>query len=117
MLGASMKNGVLAFNQFSWGLGKTDILGVFLGVVLDIYDSHQRGVSTDGMNSGAILTATKNVGLIYLNKEILHGTTALGGCIGPEGAIAGFIVGVVICIGVDLFVSPRLDGLIDKIAK
>ena len=71
----------------------------------------------DGINSGAILTATKNVGLIYLNKGILHGTTALGGCIGPEGAIAGFIVGVVICIGVDLFVSPQLDGLIDKIVK
>lgn len=71
----------------------------------------------DGINSGAILTAAKDMGLIYLNKGILYGTTALGGCIGPEGAIAGFIVGIVICIGVDLFVSPQLDGLIDKIAK
>jgi len=117
MIGTSMKDGILAFNQFSWGLDKIDILGVFLGAGLDVYDSIQRGVSTGGTILGATLTTTKNVGLIYLNKGILYGTTALGGCIGPEGAVAGFVVGVVICIGVDLFVSPQLDGLIDKIAQ
>ena len=31
MIGASMKDGVLAFNQFSWGLGKADVFGIALG--------------------------------------------------------------------------------------
>mgnify|MGYP003293077061 CR=1 FL=1 len=48
MIGASMKDGVLAFNQFSWGLGKSDVFGITLGV-----------------------------GLIYLNKGIMYATTVL----------------------------------------
>ena len=45
MFGASIKDGVLAFNQFSWGVEKLDVFGIALGVGLDIYDSIQRGVS------------------------------------------------------------------------
>lgn len=39
MFGASIKDGVLAFNQFSWGVEKLDVFGIALGVGLDIYDS------------------------------------------------------------------------------
>ena len=89
MLGASMKDGVLAFNQFSWGLGKSDIFGVALGV-----------------------------GLIYLNKGILYGATALGSAICPGvGTVVGFVVGGVVCVFVGIFVSNWLDELIDSIAK
>ena len=118
MLGASMKDGVLAFNQFSWGLGKSDIFGVALGVGLDIYDSVQRGVSPGGVVLGATLTAAKGVGLIYLNKSILYGATALGSAICPGvGTVVGFVVGGVVCVFVDIFVSNWLDELIDSIAK
>lgn len=118
ILGASMKDGVLAFNQFNWGLGKSDILGVMLGVGLDIYDSAQREVSPSGVAFGATLTAAKSVGLIYLNKGILYGATASGSAICPGvGTVVGFVVGGVVCIVVDIFVSNWLDDLIDKIAK
>ena len=118
MLGASMKDGVLAFNQFSWGLGKSDVFGIALGVGLDIYDSIQRGVSPGGVVLGATLTAAKGVGLIYLNKGILYGATALGSAICPSvGTVVGFIVGGVVCIVVDIFLSNWLDDLIDEIAK
>ena len=83
-IGSSMKDGVLAFNQFSWGLGKLDVFGIALGVGLDIYDSIQRGVSTGGVVLGATLTAAKGVGLIYLDKGIMYGVTALGSAICPE---------------------------------
>lgn len=117
MLGASMKDGVLAFNQFKWGLGKADVFGVVLGVGLDIYDSVQRGVSPGGIALGAALTAAKGVGLIYLNKGIMNGATAIGSCFGPVGTVVGFVVGGAICIVVDIFASNWLDDLIDKIAK
>ena len=118
MIGASMKDGVLAFNQFSWGLGKSDVFGVVLGVGLDIYDSVQRGVSPGGVVLGATLTAAKGVGLIYLNKGIMYGATALGSAICPGvGTVVGFVVGGVVCILVDIFASNWLDDLIDKIAK
>ena len=118
MLGASIKDGVMAFNQFSWGLGKSDVFGIALGVVLDAYDSVQRGVSPGGVVLGATLTAAKGVGLIYLNKGILYVATSLGTAICPGvGTVVGFVVGGVVCIVVDIFASNLLDDLIDKIAK
>ena len=69
MFGASIKDGVLAFNQFSWGVEKLDVFGIALGVGLDIYDSIQRGVSLGGVVLGATLTTAKDVGLIYLDKR------------------------------------------------
>ena len=84
MLGASMKDAVLAFNQFTWKFGKSDAIGVLLGVGLDVYDSIQREVSTGGVILGATLTAAKGVGLIYLNKGIMYGATAIGSCFGQS---------------------------------
>ena len=115
-LGTSMKNGVLAFNQFSWSMGSLDAIGLAISVGLDIYDSVQRGVSTGGVILGATLTAAKGIGLIYLNKGIINGATALGGIFGPGGAVVGFIVGVVASIVVDIFLDNWLDELIDNLA-
>ena len=117
MIGASMKYGVLAFNQFSWGLSKADVFGIALGVGLDIYDSIQRGASPGGVVLGATLTAATGVGLIYLNKGIMYAATAIGSCFGPVGTAVGFVVGGVVCIVVDIFASNWLGDLIDKIAK
>ena len=118
ILGASVKDGVLAFNQFKWKFGKSDVFAVFLGVGLDVYDSYQRGVSQEGVLLGATLTAAKGIGLIYLNKGIIYGATAIGTAICPGvGTAIGFVVGGVISIIVDVFISNWLDDLIDKIAK
>jgi RHS repeat-associated protein len=118
MIGASLKEGVLAFNQFTWSLGESDAIGLLLGVGLDVYDSIQRGVSSGGVTLGAALTVAKSVGLIYLNKGIMYGATALGSSICPGvGTVVGFVVGGVACIVVDIFVGNWLADLIDKIAK
>lgn len=118
MIGASMKDGVLAFNQFTWKFGKGDIISVALGVGLDAYDSIQRGVSPGGVLLGATLTAAEGAVLIYLNKGILYGLTAFGSTICPTiGTVVGFAIGAVICIVVDVLVSNQLDYLIDEIAK
>ncbi len=118
MIGASMKEGVLAFNQFSWVLGKSDVLGIALGIGLDIYDSIERGVSLGGVVLGATLTAAKGIGLIYLNKGILYGATTIGTAICPGvGTVVGFVVGGVVCIFADIFAGNWLDELINSIAK
>ena len=117
MIGASIKTGVLTFNQFTWGLGQADVFGITLGVGFDIYDSIQRGVSPGGVILGASLTAVKSAGLFYLNKGTLYGATAIGSSFGPVGAVAGFVVGGIICIVVDIFASNWADDLIDLLAK
>lgn len=116
-LGVSMKEGVLAFNHFNWSLTKANVIGILLGVGLDIYDSIQRGVSPEGVILGATLTAIKGIGLVYLDKGILYGATAIGSFFGPVGTVVGFIVGGVVCIVIDVLVSNWLDDLIDRIAK
>ena len=45
------------------------------------------------------------------------GATALGSAICPSlGTIVGFIIGGIICIAVDIFVSVWWDNCIDQIA-
>ena len=88
-----------------------------LGVGLDIYDSIQRGVSPGGVVLGAALTATKGVGLIYLNKGIMYATTTIGGLLCPAGAVVGFVVGGIISIIVGVLLSNLIDDSIDMIAK
>ncbi|MBQ8044966.1 MAG: RHS repeat-associated core domain-containing protein, partial [Bacteroidales bacterium] len=118
LLGSSVKKGILAFNEFSWGLGKADVFSIGLGVVLDIYDSYQRDVSTGGIILGATLTAAKGVGLIYANKLIMSGATSIGSAICPgPGTAVGFVVGGIVCIFVDVFVSSWVDESIDSIVE
>ena len=54
----------------------------------------------------------------YLNKGILYGTTALETAIMPgPGTVVGFVIGSVVCMGVDLGASYYLRDLIDSIAR
>ena len=95
--GISTPNGVLAFNQFNWGLDKAAIFGVVFSVGLDILDSLHRGVSAEGVVLGAALTAAKGILLIYVNKGIIYLATTIGGLFGPAGAVVGYVIGALIC--------------------
>ena len=78
-------------------------------VLIDIYDSYQRGVGTEGILLGGALTATSGVGMFYLNKGIMWSTTVIGTsiCTGLGTAI-GFTVG----LGISLFLDWKLGELI-----
>ncbi|MDI9511352.1 MAG: RHS repeat-associated core domain-containing protein, partial [Bacillota bacterium] len=117
ILGLSIKDGVLAFNQFSWLPTKLDTLGILLGLAIDVVDSRQRGVSDNGIILGATLTLAKSIGLVYVNKGIIYATTTIGTAINPGvGTVIGFVAGAVVCLVVDVFLNEWLDQLIDKIA-
>lgn len=117
ILGLSIKDGVLAFNQFSWLPTKLDTLGILLGLAIDVVDSRQRGVSDNGIILGATLTLAKSLGLVYVNKGIIYATTTIGTAINPGvGTVIGFVAGAVVCLVVDVFLNEWLDQLIDKIA-
>ena len=115
--GTPMNKAVLAFNNFSWGLDKASVFGVVFSVGLDILDSLHRGVSAEGVVLGAALTAAKGILLIYVNKSIIYLATTIGGMFGVVGAVVGYVIGALICIAVDTYVSRQLDNEIDRIAK
>ena len=117
MLGASAKNGTLAFNDFSVRMGKLGAFMIGLSAFADVMDSINRGVSGEGVFVGAALTVAKDVALFYAGKGIIYITTAIGGAFGGVGAPIGFVVGLVIVLLIDLFVNPILSDEIDKIAK
>jgi RHS repeat-associated protein len=118
VIGISTTKGVLAFNNFTWKLGKSDAFSVLLGVGFDVYDSIQNEASSGEMLLSASLTAVKGVGMIYLNKVIVYGVTTAGSAICPgPGTAIGFVVGEVICIIVDIAASNLLDELIDEIVN
>ena len=119
MMGVSFRKGVLSFNDFNWKIGKGDFIALGTKVFADMYDSYQRGVSTEGIILGGALTAAKGVGMIYLNKSIMCGATSIGSCFGPVGTVVGFVAGGVVCIVIDLFLDEWLDidEWIDSVAK
>lgn len=119
MLGVPFRKGVFSFNDFNWKMGKGDFIALGIDVFADMYDSYQRGVSTGGIILGGALTAATGVGMIYLNKAIMYGATAIGSYFGPAGTVVGFVVGGVVCIVIDLFLAEWLgiDEWIDSVAK
>ncbi len=116
MLGVSRARGIAAFNGL-WQV--TGVDKAFWGVdaFLDAYDSIYRGVSPSGVLLGAGLTLGKDIMLLYANKGIVYGLTALGSLAGPAGTAVGYIAGIAISLAVDYFIGNFLDYVIDQIAK
>ena len=116
MLGVSRARGIAAFNGL-WQV--TGVDKAFLGVnaFLDAYNSIYHGVSPGGVLLGAGLTLGKDIMLLYANKGIVYGLTALGSLAGPAGTAVGYIAGVAISLVVDYFIGNFLDYVIDQIAK
>lgn len=97
---------------------KMDALGGALigaNVLIDMYDSYQRGVSAEGILLGGTLTAASGVGMFYLNKGIMWAATTIGTAICPGiGTAIGFTVGLVGSILVDIFLGVWIADLIDE---
>jgi len=117
MLGASAKNGTLAFNDFSGRMGKLGVFMIGLNAFVDVMDSISRGVSSEGVVVGAALTIAKDVALFYAGKGIIYITTAIGGAFGGVGAVAGFLIGLAIVLIIDFTVNEWIANWIDQIAK
>ena len=85
---------------------------------IDMYDSYQRGVSTEGILLGAALTAISSAGMLYLNKGIMWASTTIGTAICPGiGTAIGFAIGLVGSILVDIFLGGWIADLIDDNIK
>lgn len=105
-------------SNVSLKIGAVD--GVLIGIntLIDMYDSYQRGVSTEGILLGGALTAASSVGMLYLNKGIMWSATTIGTAISPGlGTAIGFTVGIIASILTDIFFGRWIADLIDNYVK
>ncbi len=108
----------LQLSNVSFKIGALDGILIGANVLIDMYDSYQRGVSTEGILLGGALTAASGVGLFYLNKGIMWTTTTIGTAICPGiGTAIGFSVGLVGSILVDIFLGGWIADWIDNNIK
>ena len=99
----------LQLSNVNLKMGALDGALIGVNVLIDMYDSYQRGVSTEGILLGGTLTAASSVVMLYLNKGIMWATTTIGTAICPGlGTAIGFTVG----LGISLFVDWKLGELI-----
>ena len=102
--------------RFKMGVLDGALIGV--NVLIDMYDSYQRGVSAEGILLGGVLTAASGVGMLYLNKGIMWATTTIGTAICPGiGTAIGFTVGLVVSLLVDIFLGEWIADWIDNNVK
>ena len=105
-------------SNVSLKIGAVD--GVLIGIntLIDMYDSYQRGVSTEGILLGGALTAASSVGMLYLNKGIMWSATAIGTAISPGlGTAIGFTVGLAINLFLDWWLGEKISNWIDSITS
>ena len=108
----------LQLSNVSFKMGALDGILIGVNVLLDMYDSYQRGVSTEGIMVGGALTAATGVGMFYLNKGIMWAATTIGTAICPGlGTGIGFAVGLVGSILVDIFLGGWIADWIDNNIK
>ena len=108
----------LELSNVNFKIGALDGILIVSNVLIDMYDSWQRGVSTEGIILGGTLTAASNVGMLYLNKGIMWSTTTIGTAICPGiGTAIGFGVGLVGSILVDIFLGGWIADWIDNNIK
>ena len=116
--GISRWKSSLQLSNVNFKMTKLDGFLIGIDVLIDMYDSSQRGVSAEGVMLGAALTAASGVGLLYLNKGIMWATTAIGTAICPgAGTAIGFLVGLGINAFVDWQLGSWISDWIDSITK
>ena len=118
LYGISKWKTTLQLSNVSFKMGTLDGALIGVNVLIDMYDSYQRGVSTEGILLGGALTAVSGVGMFYLNKGIMWATTTIGTAICPGiGTAIGFTVGLVGSILVDIFLGGWIADWINNNVK
>ncbi|MGM9899285.1 MAG: RHS repeat-associated core domain-containing protein [Bacilli bacterium] len=108
----------LQLSNVSFKMGALDGALIGLNVLIDMYDSYQRGVSTVGILLGGALTAVSGVVMLFLNKGIMWATTTIGTAICPGiGTAIGFTVGLFGSILVDILLGGWIADWIDNNVK
>lgn len=108
----------LQLSNVNFKMGALDGALIGVNMLIDMYDSYQRGVSIEGILLGGVLTAASGVGMFYLNKGIMWATTTIGTAICPGiGTAIGFTVGLVGSILVDIFLGGWIADWIDNNVK
>lgn len=106
----------LQLSNVNLKMGALDGALIGVNVLIDMYDSYQRGVSTEGILLGGTLTAASSIVMLYLNKGIMWSTTAIGTAICPGlGTAIGFTVGLCINLFVDWKLGELISDWIDSI--
>ena len=101
----------LQLSDVSFKMGALDGLLLGVNVLIDMYDSYQRGVGIEGILLGGALTAASGILMFYLNKGIMWTATTIGTAICPGiGTAVGFSIG----LGISLFVDWKVGELISN---
>ena len=108
----------LQLSNVSFKMGALDGALIGVNVLIDMYDSYQRGVSTEGILLGGTLTAASGVLMFYTNKGIMWATTTIGTAICPGlGTAIGFGVGLIGSILLDIWLGNKIEDWIDNNIK
>jgi hypothetical protein len=108
----------LQLSDVSFKMGALDGLLLGVNVLIDMYDSYQRGVGIEGILLGGALTAASGILMFYLNKSIMWTATTIGTAICPGiGTAVGFSIGLGISLFVDWKVGELISNWIDLIAS
>ena len=108
----------LQLSNVNFKIGILDGTLIGMNVLFDMYDSYQRGVSTEGILLGGVLTGLSSVGMVYLNKGIMWATTTFGTAICPGlGTVLGFGAGLIGSILLDIWLGNEITDWIDNNIK
>ena len=108
----------LQLSNVSFKMGALDGALIGVSVLIDMYDSYQRGVSTEGILLGGAITAVSGVGMFYLNKGIIWVTTTRGTAICPGfGTAIGFTICLAGSILLNIFLGDLISDWIDNNIK
>ncbi len=108
----------LKLSNVNFRMGVLDGALIGVNVLIDMYDSYQRGVSTEGILLGGTLTAASGALMFYINKGIMLVTTTIGTAICPGlGTAIGFGFGLIGSILLDIWLGNEISNWIDNNIK